>query len=383
MAKRWPVTAAVGVATASCLVACLSACASSAITGPTPTPAASSVFEHGALVGVVLPDDVDARWRQSGAVFSAAMPGVTVRYGDDTAATEQALASQLMTQGVRFLVVCPVDPAAAAPLAVQAHAVGATVISYDRMIEDTSDVDYFVGFDPRAVGAAQAQYLVDQAQGKGNHLYLYAGPDDDPDTLSRFEGAWDVLQPKLADGTFVVENSSRAVAAQDDASLTNAQLTGIIDQIGVGQDTVSAQNVAQVDLAQADVTQKGTVYLLAPSDDAARAVVAVFRADKDVTTIFSTGEGFTQASLQDILDGKQSMTIWRPPAVLVDDVAQIVSTTLAGAGRPDVVVTTRANGAAAVPATKAPLTIVVKANAAAVIAASGVYTLADGKVVPR
>ena len=64
---------------------------------------------------------------------------------------------------------------AAAAAVEEAKAAGVKVISYDRLITNTKAVDYFVTFDSIAVGALQAQYLVDHATGKGNPLYLYAG----------------------------------------------------------------------------------------------------------------------------------------------------------------------------------------------------------------
>ena len=60
--------------------------------------------------------------------------------------------------------------------------------------------------------------------GKGNPLYLYAGAATDPNAFLFFQGAWDVLQPKIADGTFVIKNSSQAVAFQEIAQLTRDQL---------------------------------------------------------------------------------------------------------------------------------------------------------------
>ncbi len=93
----------------------------------------------------------------------------------------------------------------------EAKKAGVRVISYDRLITNTRAVDYFVTFDSKAVGALQAQYLVDHAKGKGNPLYLYAGALTDPNAFIFFQGAWEVLQPKIADGTFVIKNSSQAV----------------------------------------------------------------------------------------------------------------------------------------------------------------------------
>jgi ABC-type uncharacterized transport system ATPase subunit len=101
---------------------------------------------------------------------------------------------------------------AAAAAVEEAKAAGVKVISYDRLITNTQAVDYYVTFDSIAVGAQQAQYLVDHATGKGNPLYLYTGAATDNNAFLFFEGAWKVLQPKIADGTFVIKNSSQAVA---------------------------------------------------------------------------------------------------------------------------------------------------------------------------
>ena len=121
------------------------------------------------------------------------------------------------------------NPFKAAAAAVEAaKAAGVKVISYDRLITDTKAVDYYVTFDSIAVGAQQAQYLVDHATGKGNPLYLYAGAATDSNAFIFFQGAWGVLQPKIADGTFVIKNSSQAVSLQANATLTRDQQSAII-----------------------------------------------------------------------------------------------------------------------------------------------------------
>jgi putative multiple sugar transport system substrate-binding protein len=117
------------------------------------------------------------------------------------------------------------------------------VISYDRLIRDTDAVDYYVTFDSVAVGEAQAQYLVDKASGTGNPLYLYAGAASDNNAFLFFEGAWNVLQPKIADGTFVIKNSSEAVTLQDKGSLTRDEMAKIIGQITTNWDFNEAKNL--------------------------------------------------------------------------------------------------------------------------------------------
>ena len=90
-----------------------------------------------------------------------------------------------------MIIICPQDGTAAAAAADEARAAGVKVISYDRLILDTDAVDYYVTFDSISVGKAQAQYLVDNATGTGNPLYLYAGAASDNNAFLFFEGAWE------------------------------------------------------------------------------------------------------------------------------------------------------------------------------------------------
>ena len=163
------------------------------------------------------------------------------------------------------------NPFKAAAAAVEAaKAAGVKVISYDRLITSTKAVDYYVTFDSIAVGAQQAQYLVDRAQGKGNPLYLYAGAASDNNAFLFFQGAWGVLQPKIADGTFVIKNSSQAVNVQAHATLTRDQQKAVFGQITTNWERVTARNLAQFNLVSAAAADKGNVFILAPNDNTAR-----------------------------------------------------------------------------------------------------------------
>ena len=172
-------------------------------------------------VGVVLPTKDEERWTQDQTRFQDAFTkagyNVQILFSQGDSAKEKANVESLISNGVKAIIICPVDGSAAAAAADEAHKAGIKVISYDRLIRDTASVDYYVTFDSVAVGAAWAQYLVDRAAqngGKGLHLYLYAGAASDNNAFIFFQGAWGVIQPKIADGTFVIENSSEAVALQ-------------------------------------------------------------------------------------------------------------------------------------------------------------------------
>ncbi|MCD4699038.1 MAG: substrate-binding domain-containing protein, partial [Phycisphaerae bacterium] len=64
---------------------------------------------------------------------------------------------------------------------------------------------------------------------------------------------------------------------------------------------------------------KGDVFILAPNDGTARAIADVFAADGDVSSYVVTGQDAEVASVQYIIDGKQSMTVLKDVRTLVAD----------------------------------------------------------------
>jgi len=254
------------------------------------------------------------------------------------------------------------------------------VISYDRLIRDTEAVDYYVTFDSIAVGAQQAQYLVDHATGTGNPLYLYAGAASDNNAFIFFEGAWGVLQPKIADGTFVVKNSSEAVALSGKATLTRDEMAKIIGQVTTNWDFNTAKNLAEANLTAASAADKGTVFILAPNDGTARAIADAYAADTDVTQYYVSGQDAEKASVQYIIDGKQSMTVFKDVRSLVNDaiaaaIALLEDKAPASKGSYN-------NGAIDVPAIQSAVVTVDKDNVKAALIDSGYYQASDFTGLP-
>ena len=289
---------------------------------PAETPEAGESAEELA-VGIVLPTKDEPRWIQDEARFRDALDeagyDVEILFSQGSSAKEKENVEALLTKGVQVLIICPHDGTAAAAAAEAAAAAGVSVISYDRLIRDTEAVDYYVTFDSIQVGAKQAQYLVDRAEGTGNPLYLYAGAASDNNAFLFFRGAWQVLQPKVADGTFEIINSDEAVALSDKAELTRQEEANIIGQITTNWDFNVAKNLAEANLTVAPADQKGDVFNLAPNDGTARAIADVFAADSDVTSYVITGQDAEKASVQYIIDGKQSMTVLKDVRNLVQD----------------------------------------------------------------
>ena len=332
--------------------------------------------EETLAVGIVLPTKDEPRWIQDETRFKDALQkenySVEILFSQGDSAKEKQNVETLISKGIKVLIICPHDSTAAAASAEAARAAGVKVISYDRLITDTEAVDYYVTFDSVSVGKAQGQYLVDHATGTGNPLYLYAGAASDNNAFLFFEGAWSVLQPKIVDGTFVIKNSSEAVALQDKPTLTREEMGRIIGQVTTNWDFNVAKNLAESNLTAATAADKGDVFILAPNDGTARAIADAFAADTDVTSYVITGQDAEIASVQYIIDGKQSMTVLKDVRVLVADAIKAAVIFLEG-GTPEAT-TTYNNGVIDVPAKPSEVISVDRTNLIEAIIDSGYYT---------
>jgi len=330
-------------------------------------------------VGIVLPTKDEPRWVQDETRFKDALTAagydVEILFSQGDSAKEKDNVESLITKGVKVIILTPQDGAAAGAAAEAARAAGVKVISYDRLIRDTDAVDFYVTFDSISVGAAQAQYLVDNATGTGNPLYLYAGAASDNNAFLFFEGAWNVLQPKIADGTFVIKNSSEAVALQDKATLTRDEQAAIIGQVTTNWDFNTAKNLAESNLTAAAAADKGNVFILAPNDGTARAIADAFGADSDVTSYAVTGQDAEKASVQYIIDGKQSMTVFKDVRTLVDDAIAAAVTFVEG--KTPEATNSYNNGKIDVPANPTVVVTVTKDNVQSALIDSGYYPASD------
>ena len=328
-------------------------------------------------VGVVLPTKDEPRWLQDQKQFETILSdaGFTnqVLFSQGSSATERTNVETLISKGIKVLIICPQDGPAAVEEAKQA---GVKVIAYDRLITGTESVDYYVTFDSFAVGAAQGQYLIDNAPaGSGIPLYLYAGAATDNNAFVFFEGAWSVLQPKIADGTFVIANSSEAEKLSDKAELSRDEIGKIIGQITTDWDFNVAKSKAEANLTATKKNLKGDVVILAPNDGTARSIADVFATDKDVTSYVITGQDSEKASVQYIIDGKQSMTVFKDTRTLAaDSVAMAVSLL---EGKEPVTDTTYDNNKKEVPAKQTSIVVVTKDNVKQALIDSGYYDSSD------
>ena len=330
-------------------------------------------------VGIVLPTKDEPRWLQDQAQFEAILDdaGFTnqVLFSQGSSATEKTNGETLIAKGIKVLIICPQDATAAAAAVEEAKEAGVTVISYDRLITDTEAVDYYTTFDSFSVGVAQGQYLIDNAEGTNIPLYIYTGAATDNNAFIFFEGAWSVLEPKVADGTFVIANSDKAESFVGAGELTRDDEAQILGQTTTNWDFDTAKKLAEANLTAASADLKGDVAILAPNDGTGRAIADAFAADSDITSYIVTGQDSEKASVQYIIDGKQSMTVFKDTRTLAADSVAMALAVLKGESVPTT--TTYNNGVIDVPAKQTDVVVVTKDNVKAALIDSGYYEASD------
>jgi D-xylose transport system substrate-binding protein len=206
---------------------------------------------------------------------------VLVANGND--ATQISQAESLLTKGVNVLIVAPHNGQIAASIVEAAHKQGVPVISYDRLIRN-SDVDLYVSHQVVKIGQMQAQYALDHAP-KGNYV-LIGGSQTDNNALLLIEGQMQVLKPAIDSGQIkiVTQQYAREWLASEALRITEDALT-------------KNNNNIQAIIASNDGTAGGAISALPPDL---------------VGKVLVTGQDAALDAVQRIVEGKQTMTIYKP-----------------------------------------------------------------------
>jgi putative multiple sugar transport system substrate-binding protein len=289
---------------------------------PTATATVPAAADGAIDVGIILPASNIVIFQQDKTNFRNYLTSLgyhaSILYSEGSVDKEKANVDYMIKQGIKVLIICPVSESSAETVE-EAKADGIKVILFDRLISNTAAAHFYVSFDNISVGKAQGQYLVDHAVGKGVPLYLYAGSPDDNNSFVFFEGAWSVLQPKIADGTFVIKNSKQAENLQDKASLSNDEIGFIINEITTQWTPDGARKIAKSNLLAVTPGDKGDVAILAPNDNTARTIADTFAADQEVKSFVITGQDGDSLSIIYINSGHQTMTVFKDTRIETKD----------------------------------------------------------------
>jgi D-xylose transport system substrate-binding protein len=153
-------------------------------------------------IGLLLPESKTARYEKfdrplfEDKLTSLGDYEIVYANADQDAAKQQQQAESALTEGVKVLVLDPVDGAAAASIAEAAAAQDVPVVSYDRLIK-SDKVDYYISFDNEEVGVLQGTAIVDklEADGTTTGLIMINGSPTDANAADFKKGALSVIEP--------------------------------------------------------------------------------------------------------------------------------------------------------------------------------------------
>jgi putative multiple sugar transport system substrate-binding protein len=289
---------------------------------------------EGGLIGIAMPTRSSERWIQDGdalkAQFEEAGFEVDLQYAEDDIPTQVSQIENMVTKGAVALVVAAIDGTTLTTVLEEAASQDVVVIAYDRLLRETDAVSYYATFDNELVGNQQAWSVLnglgltdlegnpaaDAPAGPFN-IELFAGSLDDNNAFFFFNGAMDVLQPLIDDGTLVVKSGQ----------------TDIEQVATLRWDGETAQSRME-DILASQYSDGSTVdAVLSPYDGISRGIIsALTDAGYTVGADFPiiSGQDAELDSVKAIIAGEQYATIFKDTRELAAKAAEMTIDALNG-----------------------------------------------------
>ncbi|MFA5025371.1 MAG: substrate-binding domain-containing protein [Candidatus Shapirobacteria bacterium] len=264
----------------------------------TKSPTVSSDNTPEIRIGFSLGDLREERWQKDRDFFVAAAKKlgayVQVTSANSDATLQNTQVENMISQKFDVIVISPYDSEKIAGVVILAHKSNIKVISYDRLIKNAK-VDFYVSFDNIKVGNFEAQGIVD-VKNSGNFAYIGGAPTDNNSTLLK-KGSMDILDPLIKDGSVkLVVDKFMIDWKPEEAYITiKNYLAG-----GGKLDAIIAAN---------DGTAYGAINALKE-----------FQLDGKVPV---SGQDAELSACQRIIQGTQTMTVYKPITALANKAASI------------------------------------------------------------
>jgi D-xylose transport system substrate-binding protein len=220
--------------------------------------------------------------------------------GDDDLQLQQS--QKLMDAGVKVLVLVPHDTDKAARIVTAAKARHVPVLCYERLARN-SDVDFFVGTNAEVIGELQSSTLTRLAP-KGNYVLIGGSPTDGNAKVLR-EGQMRILKSFVDSGDIKIVGDGWA--KDWDPAQAYAIMSGAID--------ATKGNIAAV---------------IASNDGTAGGAIQALQEHKLDGKVLVSGQDADLAAIIRILDGTQTMTVYKPIGLQARSAAEAAVSLAAG-----------------------------------------------------
>jgi len=332
-------------------------------------------------IGVSMPTQESERWIADGNNVKDQLQKkgykVDLQYANNDIPTQSQQIDQMITKGEKLLIVAAIDGTALSSQLQAAADAGIKTISYDRLIRDTPNVDFYVSFDNYKVGVAQATALltglgVTDKDGKPTgtkgpfNIEVFAGSLDDNNAHFFFDGAMATLKPYIDEGTLVIKSG------QDK-----------IEQVAILRWLQETAQKRMEDLLTSTYNDGTKVQgVLSPYDGLSRGIITALQnagygpqtTSQPNPMPIVTGQDAEIASVALIDQGVQSSTIFKDTRLLAEQAVTAAVAFLEG-NKPEANDTeTYDNGVKVVPSYLLPVVTVYKDDIQKELVDSGYYT---------
>ena len=281
-------------------------------------------------IGIAMPTKSSARWIADGdnivRVLQAKGYKTDLQYADNDIPNQLAQIENMITKQEKVLVIAAIDGTTLSNALQRAADAGIKVISYDRLIRGSANVDYYATFDNFQVGVLQANSIekgLGLKEGKGPfNIELFDGSPDDNNAFFFYDGAMSVLKPYIDSGKLVVQSKqvgmNKVSTLRWEASVAQARMENLLS---------------------AFYTSKHVDAVLSPYDGLSIGIIAALRGvgygSKEAPMPVISGQDAEVPSVKSIVSHEQYSTIFKDTRDLAKVAAEMVDAVLSG-GKPEV-----------------------------------------------
>ncbi|WP_106495759.1 sugar ABC transporter substrate-binding protein [Lentibacillus sp. Marseille-P4043] len=255
--------------------------------------------EEKPYIGFVLDTLQDERWYNDKELFEEKVKdlggNVKTLAANSSDEIQISQAELLIEEGVDVLVVVPANADTASKIVEMAHNKDVKVISYDRLIRN-ADVDHYISFDNEKIGEMQANGVLNDIS-EGDFAYIGGAKTDNNATLLR-QGAMSVLKPLIDEG----------------------KINLVYDNFTDDWDPAVAKKNMQ-DTLQANGDEIDAV--IAANDGTAGGVIQALETKNLAGNVPVSGQDAELSAIKRIIDGKQTMTVYKSINLLAENAAEI------------------------------------------------------------
>ena len=324
-------------------------------------------------IGIFMPTKNEPRWTLDSDSLMRQLQAkgyqVEIKNAEGDVAEQISQIESMIDGGCNVLVIAAIDGSALTDVLQKAAGKNIKVIAYDRLLMDTQNVDYYVTFDNFEVGRLQGAHIEEMLNlnsGAGPfNIEIFAGALTDNNAFFFYDGAMSVLRQYIDNGSLVVISGQTAI-----------EDTTTLEWLG------SNAKVRMTKLL-GDHYEDGTALhaVLSPNDGLAMGIIEAltefgFGGDERPFPLL-TGQDSDIANVKAILNGEQSMTVFKDTRTLADRTFRMIDDILLDKTPDTNDSTTYHNNEKFVPTYMCKPVLVTEDNYKSVLVDSGYYDISE------